>query len=783
MGLIIGELLSDENIPVNIFEKDSSVGGLCKTINYKSYLLDIGPHIFHTPNEELSNYWENKFTNLFSFGDFRSAIYKNGEYIEYPLSIESIKELKDKKISRLILREIENIKSNNLNKINAGKNYKEYLDNHIGSTLRKLFYEKYPEKLWGISTDKMTADWAPKRINIYENKGSFYRNQWVAVGKNGAGSIYNKIADNIINNGGNIHFKKELTAINHQNYQISELLFSDCSKIKITSDDIVISTIPLSILCSYLGHKVELKFRHVRIVYLFLSLARCLRPPYSWVYFDSDDTVFTRISEPTNLSSSLSQNKNTFLTIEIPYSDNDEIDLLTNYEIENLCKNQLISLNFFKESDFIESISTRAKYVYPVQDSGYQHRSTTAKAFINKFHQLISLGTGGDFNYADSQILFEMGKDSAQHIKERFFKNKSNNLKNKFIKFKSVINFSKFKISNTSNPFIIAEAGINHNGNVKLALELIDNAIIAGVHAIKFQTYEIDSRISRNVKSANYAELAEGMQESLPQILNNCSLSFSDFETIFDYARKNNIEAFSTPFDLRSARFLNDINVSIFKIASSDLVNKELIQEVASYGKPIILSTGMSTISEIYEALEWVKEIGNESVILMQCTSSYPAADIELNLNAIKSLSNIFQVPVGFSDHSNGTLASKIAISLGANVIERHFTIDKNMSGPDHILSSNVLEFKELVNDSVRIRNMLGDGVKKIEPGEYISINQHKKSLYASVDIHPGTLITRDLIAIMGPYDEIDVKNLSIIVGRFSKKFIKKYTPIKWSDV
>ena len=228
---------------------------------------------------------------------------------------------------------------------------------------------------------------------------------------------------------------------------------------------------------------------------------------------------------------------------------------------------------------------------------------------------------------------------------------------------------------------------------------------------------------------------------------------------------------FSTPFDQESADFLEKLNVPAFKIASADLVNIPLIRHVALKMKPIIISTGMSTISEIDEAVEAVKSTGNRNLVLLHCNSSYPSTYSEMNLKFINTLKKMYNIPVGFSDHTTDLLSSKTAIALGANVIERHFTLNKKMEGPDHILSSDEKEMKELIkskkfscnwknfsnkyfknkNQKEIIEILLGDGVKKIQPNEYITINAQEKSIYAKKNIKKGERLTNKNLCIKGP--------------------------------
>ena len=237
-----------------------------------------------------------------------------------------------------------------------------------------------------------------------------------------------------------------------------------------------------------------------------------------------------------------------------------------------------------------------------------------------------------------------------------------------------------------------------------------------------------------------------------------------------------------------------------YKIASADLVNLPLIEYVAKKNKPIIISTGMSTLSEINDAVETVRFTGNKQLALLHCNSSYPSTHAEINLKFMENLRSLYQVPVGFSDHTTDLLASKTAISLGANIIERHFTLDKRMEGPDHLLSSdkeemaNLVQFKKnyrkfkkwfknlRINDKKTIKIILGDGVKKIQPNEYITINSQKKSLYAKTIIKKGEKFSNKNIIVKGPAGGLLPKYINVILNRKSISNIEKDQPITWSD-
>ena len=260
-------------------------------------------------------------------------------------------------------------------------------------------------------------------------------------------------------------------------------------------------------------------------------------------------------------------------------------------------------------------------------------------------------------------------------------------------------------------------------------------------------------------------------------------MPFSEQKELFTYARKHGIEIFSTPFDFESVDFLETMGVGVYKIASMDLVNLPLIEYVAKTQKPIILSTGMSNLGTIEDAIGVIAKVGNPNIALLHCNSTYPASEEDMNLDAINTLKKCFNVPVGLSDHTFGLFVSQVALSIGANIVERHFTLDRTSEGPDHILSSEPSEMTQLVDFSKRIRQILGNGIKQIQSSEYETINLQRKALYARSDIKKGQVIERNALQVKGPAGGILPKYLNIVEGRIAKKDINADYPITWSDI
>ena len=412
----------------------------------------------------------------------------------------------------------------------------------------------------------------------------------------------------------------------------------------------------------------------------------------------------------------------------------------------------------------------------------YKYQLSKCKTDISKFSQLYSLGTGGDFDYADSQILFHKSIDLVNILTNKFsiennVKKITNNSLNEIVKLGSK------NVGDNYSSFIIAEAGLNHNGDLNIAKKLIDEAANCKCDAIKFQSFNPNSRVSAKVKSANYAEKADGLREDINEMFNRLRLNEDFHKKIFSYAKKKKILIFSTPFDEDSVTLLEKLNTPFYKIASVDAVNIPLIVRVGMTKKPLILSTGMCDISNIHDAVEAFKSTGNQNLILLHCLSSYPANEKEMNLKAINTLKQIYKIPVGLSDHFPGHEMTMMALGMGANIIERHFTLDKNFEGPDHILSSEPEELKKIVEFCHNSNEILGSGEKKIQPSEYEVINSQRKALYAKKDIKVGEILNIKNICVKGPAGGILPKYINMIIGRKSKKRINKDNPITWENI
>jgi N,N'-diacetyllegionaminate synthase len=330
---------------------------------------------------------------------------------------------------------------------------------------------------------------------------------------------------------------------------------------------------------------------------------------------------------------------------------------------------------------------------------------------------------------------------------------------------------------------MIAEAGVNHNGSLDLALRLIHEAKMAGADAVKFQTFLADRLVTRRAEKAAYQKQSTRTAESQYKMLKKLELSPEDHTVLLKRANKVGIVFLSSPFDAESADFLETLEMPLFKVPSGEITNHSFLRHLARKNKPMILSTGMSTLGEIEEALEVIYVEGNRAVTLLHCVTEYPAPVDQINLRAMHTLKEAFQVPVGYSDHSPGTEIALAAVALGAEVIEKHFTLDRNLEGPDHRASLEPPELRQMITAARNIEQALGSGLKKPAPCELNNIAVARKSLVAVCRISPGEEITPDKVTIKRPGSGIAPKDLEKILGRVVSRAVEADDPLRWDDL
>lgn len=300
---------------------------------------------------------------------------------------------------------------------------------------------------------------------------------------------------------------------------------------------------------------------------------------------------------------------------------------------------------------------------------------------------------------------------------------------------------------------VIAEAGVNHNGDMALARRLIEVAAEAGADYVKFQTFTAKELVTSEAKQAAYQIKNTGITETQQDMIRRLELKREDHSMLIEHAEKCGIKFLSTGFDIASLDFLNNLGMALFKIPSGEITNLPYLKVVASYKKPIILSTGMSTIGEIEDAIHVLERFGTDrsDITVLHCTTEYPAPISEVNLNVMHTLRKAFGVSVGYSDHTMGIEVPIAAVALGASIIEKHFTLDRTMPGPDHLASLEPEELKQMITSIRNIERALGDGIKRVTVSEQKNIAVARKSLIAACNIKEGEYFTENNLTVKRP--------------------------------
>lgn len=327
--------------------------------------------------------------------------------------------------------------------------------------------------------------------------------------------------------------------------------------------------------------------------------------------------------------------------------------------------------------------------------------------------------------------------------------------------------------------FIIAEVGVNHNGDINLAKKLIDEGVAIGADAIKFQTFKSENLVRDDVEIVGYQKQNIGHAQKQIEMLKKLELSNADFIELKKYCDDKNITFLSTPHTEDAIEFLNKI-VPAFKVGSGDLDNFPFLERVAKKKKPVILSSGMADLKEIDAAVRLMKKNGNDKIIVLHCTTSYPCPLEDVNLRAMETIKKQTGTIVGYSDHTEGITVPVLAVGMGANVIEKHFTLDKNLPGPDHKASLTPEEFRQMVVAIRDAETAMGSEEKKPTLSEKQMKKVIRKSIVARVDIPKNTVIKNVMIEVKRPADGIPPKDFQKVIGKRASKDIKKGQTIKW---
>lgn len=329
---------------------------------------------------------------------------------------------------------------------------------------------------------------------------------------------------------------------------------------------------------------------------------------------------------------------------------------------------------------------------------------------------------------------------------------------------------------------IIAEAGVNHNGSISLAKKMIDTAVTAGADYIKFQTFVPKNMVAASAKKADYQLKVDQrtkmngklqmdtQEESQLDMLNRLSLTFDDFIELKDYAVKQGIGFLSTPFDLESIEFLKTLNLDFWKLPSGEMTNLPYLEALAETGKPIVMSTGMCSLEEVEEAYQLLNQKGTKKITILQCNTEYPTPFGDVNLRAMKTMADYFHCPVGYSDHTQGLTMSIAAAALGATIIEKHFTLDRTMEGPDHRASLEPNELEDLVFSIRQVELGLGSELKKPSPSELKNRIAARKSIVAAKEINKNTLFTVENLTTKRPGSGLSPMNWYNLLGKVASR-------------
>jgi N,N'-diacetyllegionaminate synthase len=322
------------------------------------------------------------------------------------------------------------------------------------------------------------------------------------------------------------------------------------------------------------------------------------------------------------------------------------------------------------------------------------------------------------------------------------------------------------------NVFIIAEAGVNHNGSIEIAKKLVDVASISGANAIKFQTFKATNLALKNAPKAEYQKTKDNSSESQFDMLKKLELDIDSHKTLINHCNIKNIMFLSTPFDLESINLLAELDLKIIKIPSGEINNLPYLRHLGSLGKKVILSSGMSTLSEIDIAIKILVKAGTlkENITILHANTMYPTPMQDVNLRAMQTIQNKLGVNVGYSDHTLGIEVDIAAVAMGATVIEKHFTLDKTMIGPDHKSSLNPEELKSMISSIRNIELALGSNIKRPSNSEIVNINVVRKSLYASKPIKKGDKFTEKNIAVKRPGNGLSPMKWDEMIGQVAKK-------------
>lgn len=330
----------------------------------------------------------------------------------------------------------------------------------------------------------------------------------------------------------------------------------------------------------------------------------------------------------------------------------------------------------------------------------------------------------------------------------------------------------------TDHTFVIAEIGVNHNGHIALAKQMIDMSADAGADAVKFQTFFADELVTRRAKKAAYQLATTDPAQSQHDMLKALELTADEFADLNNYCIKKGIAFLSTPFSIRAVDLLDEVGVHAFKVSSGDLTYVQMLDYMAKKGKPIILSTGMGNMAEVEDAVRTIEAAGNTQISILHCVSNYPAAAEDCNLAAMDTIEAAFGYPVGWSDHTKGAAMTLAAVARGAAIIEKHITLDAGMDGPDHAASMEPDDFRQMVQDIRNIELAIGSGIKRPTSAELDTAKVARRSLVSARHLKAGQILDQDDVAVKRPGTGLPPRHLSLLLGQRVAIDLAEGTPL-----
>ena len=483
-GLTAGLELLRKGASVTVIESTCKVGGLAASIKYDDYVIDYGPHLFHSAHPEIIEYWKELVGEKLVSKDFYSGNYKNKKIYDYPINLETAKDQYSKKEFELIQNDLKNIDSE---KLSSSKNYHEYVRSLAGDFLAESFFTNYPKKLWGIDTKDLSARFAPRRIEIREKRIPFHSGpgRFAGIIEGGCGVLAESIYKEIIKLGGKVIFDSKIEKIDTDEYKNIKLLTDQNNNTYLTEESCVISTIPIDKIIKLLGGETELYFRKIILVNIVINGDDPFPKDYDWLYFDSDDCPFHRVGVQTRFSRENIKDGLQILCCEIALDDKDEVDI---NDLEKNSIESLSSMNLLKKEEIIACHSFDIGPVYPGYYVGHEHELSKAMTFLGMFPNLYYSGSLAEYAYSDQQVITAKSIDLANELITLGKHNRSDILKSQaMITPSKEFNFGRNTISldSSKDPFLIAEIGLCHNGSVQMCKELILESKKSGFSSAK----------------------------------------------------------------------------------------------------------------------------------------------------------------------------------------------------------------------------------------------------------------------------------------------------------